>query len=120
MTYNASEVSIMCMNIKKKLSPEIFDYIDMKYVYILRSLVLPEHLYIGVSDDVLMRLNHHNEGKCLHTSKFRPWRVVHTEEYAVKEEAFSRERQLKRWSRGKKEALVAGDKQRLKQLSKRK
>lgn len=92
----------------------------MTYVYVIRSIVLPEHLYIGVSDDVSMRLSHHNKGKCLHTSKFRPWRVVHVEEIAETEDAFARERQLKRWSRGKKEALIAGDKQRLKQLSKRK
>lgn len=92
----------------------------MTYVYILRSKVLRDQLYVGVSDDPLERLNDHNQGKCRHTSKFRPWRIVYTEEFVQRTDAFSREQQLKRWSRGKKEALVAGDKQTLKNLSKRK
>lgn len=92
----------------------------MTYVYILRSVASQDQLYVGVSDDPPQRLNDHNQGKCRHTSKFRPWRLVYTEDFVQRTDAFSREQQLKRWSRGKKEALVAGDKQKLKELSKRK
>ena len=47
-------------------------------------------------------------------------RLVYTEEYATIEEAYRRERQLHGWSRAKKEALICGDIELLKQLSKKK
>lgn len=91
----------------------------MKYVYILRSEQLPEKLYIGVSPDPRRRLADHNQSKCISTKKFKPWRIVHLERYQDDNAAFQREQQLKKWSRGKKEALIAGDRDLLKQLSKR-
>ncbi len=44
----------------------------------------------------------------------------YTEEYPTIEEAYKRERQLHGWSKAKKEALICGDIERLKQLSNRK
>lgn len=35
--------------------------------------------------------------------------MVYSEQYQTREEALVRERQLKRWSRAKKEALIAGN-----------
>ena len=45
------------------------------YVYILESEAFPGRYYTGLTDDVADRLRKHNEGGCLHTSKFRPWRI---------------------------------------------
>jgi putative endonuclease len=45
--------------------------------------------------------------------------MVYSEGYESLEEAIARERQLKRWSRAKKKALMVGDAGRLKQLSRR-
>jgi putative endonuclease len=45
--------------------------------------------------------------------------VVYAEEYASDLEARQRERQIKRWTSAKKEALIAGDLATLKRLSKR-
>ena len=40
------------------------------------------------------------------TAKYRAWRLVYYEEYGDAEAAHDRERQLKGWSRAKKNALV--------------
>ena len=83
------------------------------HVYILRCA--DNSLYVGSAQDPDARLKAHNDGRgAAYTSKHRPVHLVYSEAEAVK-----RERQLKRWSREKKEALVAGDLVRLHQLSKR-
>ncbi len=45
------------------------------YVYILRSSLRPEKLYVGLTEDVNRRLDEHNTGKSPHTSKFMPWSI---------------------------------------------
>ena len=80
----------------------------MWFVYILRCA--DGSFYDGESRDVPQRLSQHNQGRAAaHTAKRRPVRLVHVEERADREDALARERQLKRWSRSKKEALIAGD-----------
>ena len=49
--------------------------IPMFYAYILQSISQPEELYRGHTADLKQRLSEHNSGKCLHTSKFMPWKV---------------------------------------------
>jgi len=44
---------------------------------------------------------------------------MHSECLSNKAAAVQRERQIKRWSRAKKEALIAGDKNQLRELSRR-
>jgi putative endonuclease len=67
----------------------------MYTVYVLHS---PKHekIYIGFTGNVDARLLSHNElGTKGWTIKFRPWNLVHKEEYASKTEALKREKQLK-------------------------
>jgi putative endonuclease len=47
----------------------------MFYAYILESLVKPGELYRGSTDELKRRLAEHNAGKCVHTSKLKPWKV---------------------------------------------
>jgi putative endonuclease len=47
----------------------------MFYVYILRSIKSPKHIYIGYTTDLETRLYHHNNGDSPHTSKYRPWHL---------------------------------------------
>lgn len=47
----------------------------MFYAYILESVARPGEFYRGHTDDLKRRLAEHNEGKCLHTVKFKPWKV---------------------------------------------
>jgi putative endonuclease len=91
--------------------------IRMHYVYILRSKFFNRQLYVGMTTNCNRRLSDHNEGRSCHTAKFRPWELVYTEKFECSLEAVRRERQVKKWSRGKKEALIAGDFVRLKELS---
>jgi putative endonuclease len=76
----------------------------MWFVYILRC---SDHsLYIGETNDVVRRLVRHNDGiAAAYTAQRRPVRVVYTERHATRAECLKRERQLKRWTRAKKEAL---------------
>jgi predicted GIY-YIG superfamily endonuclease len=44
----------------------------MKFVYILQSEADKERFYVGVADDVDVRLKKHNSGAVTHTSKYVP------------------------------------------------
>jgi putative endonuclease len=50
------------------------------YVYVLKSLK-DGRLYKGLSTDVNARLSQHNAGKVKATKGFRPWVLVHTEQF---------------------------------------
>ena len=76
------------------------------YVYILRCA--NNSLYVGVTDDVEARLELHNQGRgARHTALNRPVSLVYREGPLNLNEGIAREAQLKRWSRAKKEALIA-------------
>jgi putative endonuclease len=67
----------------------------MYRVYVLHS---PDYdkIYIGYTRNLQERVKSHNElGTKGWTLKYRPWKIVHTEEYATKREAMAREKQLK-------------------------
>jgi putative endonuclease len=49
---------------------------DMFYVYLIQSIVFPEQRYIGFTADLKKRLTVHNAGGSVHTSKYKPWRLV--------------------------------------------
>jgi putative endonuclease len=91
----------------------------MRYVYILRSINWREKTYVGLTKDPSLRLKRHNWGECAFTCKFRPWEIVFLEGFENDNDAVLRERQLKGWSRRKKEALIRGDFVELKGLAKR-
>jgi putative endonuclease len=87
------------------------------YVYILRCS--DGSYYVGSTCNLEERLRAHNEGRAAtHTSEHRPVCLVYSEALPTEEEAIRRERQIKGWSRSKKEALISGDLERLKVLSK--
>ncbi len=83
------------------------------FVYILRCS--DDSFYIGETDDVAARLSRHNNGRAsLFTASRRPARLVFVEAHDSREDALARERQLKRWTRAKKEAPILGDRAELK------
>ncbi|MCH8905174.1 MAG: GIY-YIG nuclease family protein [Bacteroidetes bacterium] len=64
-------------------------------VYVLHSQKY-DKIYIGYTSDLESRIESHNKlSKKGWTRKFRPWRLIHTEEFDMKEQAMKRERQLK-------------------------
>ena len=77
----------------------------MPFTYILRCA--DETLYVGHTEDLPSREQTHNDGKgAKYTAARRPVRMVYAEEHASVASAIGRERQLKRWSHKKKEALI--------------
>ena len=90
----------------------------MPFVYIVRCA--DGTLYVGHTADLAVREKAHNEGTAAaYTAKRRPVRVVYSEEHPTTQAAITRERQLKRWSTKKKEALIAADTKALRILAQR-
>jgi len=77
-----------------------------------------DSFYIGHTDHLEQRMAAHGTGalRC-YTSNRRPVSLVWSQEFATREEALAAERQLKGWSRKKKEALVHGDWQEIRRLA---
>ena len=76
-----------------------------------------EWIYIGETDDIDGRIRRHQDGRaCAYTAARLPVRLVYLEEFVDRVTARRREAQLKKWTRRKKEALVAGNPQLLKKL----
>ena len=77
------------------------------FVYMLQS-ASRRALYIGFANFLIGRTMEHRTGKYSgsFTERYRVWRLVYYEEYGDVEAAKDRERQLKGWSRAKKESLV--------------
>ena len=80
----------------------------MPFTYIVRCA--DDALYVGYTEDLAARERVHNDGKgAAFTARRRPVRIIYAEEYPSVERAMARERQLKRWSREKKEALIRNE-----------
>lgn len=47
----------------------------MYFVYFLRSIEHSDKTYIGSTNCLEKRLEEHNNGKSIHTNKFRPWEI---------------------------------------------
>ena len=70
------------------------------YVYILHSDSIQKY-YIGSTADVEKRVAEHNSAVGGFTCTGRPWKLVHSEIFAVKTEALRREKYLKRMKSAK-------------------
>src|SRR5690348_10079243 len=74
--------------------------------------------YVGIADDVVRRVQRHNDGRGANwTAKRRPVTLVYFETFPSLQRAEARERQLKGWSRAKKQALISAASGKLKLLS---
>ena len=88
----------------------------MFWMYILRCN--DGSFYIGHTDDIERRLDEHHAGRfACYTLSRRPVVLVHLQTFETREEALIAERQVKGWSRAKKQALIDGDWARVGQLS---
>ena len=87
------------------------------YVYILKCA--DGSYYTGNTDNLELRLAQHHRGEIPGYTAFRmPLALVYVESFPSRDEAFRAERQIKGWSRRKKEAFMDKDWERLKALSK--
>ena len=67
----------------------------MFYVYIIYSALLNRY-YIGYTEDIVTRLNQHNQGISTYTSKATDWVVMYTKPYSTRTDASFREKQIKK------------------------
>jgi putative endonuclease len=90
----------------------------MPFTYMLRCA--DDTLSVGHTEHLASREQTHNDGKgAKYTAARRPVRMVYAEEHSSLLRAIARERQLKPWTRKKKEALIGGDRAALTSLSRR-
>jgi putative endonuclease len=90
----------------------------MYFVYILRTD--DNRYYVGISANLNQRLRDHSYNKGAEFTKLHPGATLtYSESHPTLSSARKREVQLKKWSREKKEALLSGNINKLKALSKR-
>jgi putative endonuclease len=90
------------------------------YVYILKCS--DKTYYTGVTSNIPKRLKEHQKGihKNSYTFKRRPLELVFYAEFTDINIAIEKEKQIKKWSRAKKEALINGEFDSLINLAKKK
>ncbi len=81
---------------------------DELIVYILKCS--DGSYYVGITNDINIRVFKHNEGKDIasYTYKRRPVELMWFNKFQSKLEAINWEKKLKGWTRKKKEALIQG------------
>ena len=67
----------------------------MTYVYILQSLAYSDRYYVGVTQNLRVRLKKHNAGEVPYTSKYAPWLIKTYIAFSDGTQAFAFERYLK-------------------------
>ena len=89
------------------------------YVYIL--LCADDSFYTGHTDDLPYRYHQHQAGDVPgYTQSRRPVQLVWSDGFETREEAILAERLIKKWTRAKKQALIRGDFDLLKDLARKK
>lgn len=87
------------------------------FVYIVKCS--DNSYYTGVTSNLEQRITEHNNGKYTgYTSQRLPVILVYSNMFNNADDAIRAENQIKGWSRAKKEALIEGDFEKLKELSK--
>lgn len=89
------------------------------YVYIL--LCSDDSYYVGFTNNITRRFEEHSSGykSTSYTASRLPVQLVYHETFSNPIIGIAREKQLKKWSRVKKEALIAGHEKVLKALAKK-
>lgn len=79
----------------------------MWHLYLLR--LSDDSLYCGITKDLKRRLKEHRRGRGSKYVKGRlPFELVYLEDHGSRSEAMRREREVKSWSKDRKEELVNG------------
>ena len=67
----------------------------MHYVYLIRSDPFPQQTYMGLTDNLKVRLQKHNEGGSPHTASYKPWSLMSYHAFSTRQQASEFERYLK-------------------------
>ena len=76
----------------------------MYFVYIIRCN--DKHLYTGITWNLNKRLNEHQSGKIPFTKNRKPLKLVYKENFQTRKMAAKREKEIKGWTRKKKEIMI--------------
>jgi predicted GIY-YIG superfamily endonuclease len=88
------------------------------WAYMLRCV--DGSFYVGCTTDLDTRIGQHQGGEADgYTARRRPVVLVWAEEFQDIGDAIAAERRIKGWSRAKKDALIAGDWERIRALGSR-
>lgn len=67
----------------------------MIFVYIIETTEEPKRFYVGVTENIELRLEKHNSGQVPHTAKFKPWFLKNYFAFKDQKKAFAFEKYLK-------------------------
>ena len=97
-----------------------FEEVKIYHVYILKCS--DNTYYTGITSDLEKRIESHQNGKYKdsYTSSRRPVKLVYHCDFTEAGKAIEVEKQIKKWSRAKKQALISGEFENLPNLSKKK
>lgn len=80
----------------------------MAYCFYILYSHQADKYYIGHTNDLLGRVRRHNTEHKGYTGKWSDWKVIYTEMYTNKQQAYKREREVKKWkSKLRIEKLIA-------------
>jgi putative endonuclease len=85
---------------KFQISPKMW------YLYILNCD--NDYFYVGITTDLNNRLQQHQNGQSKFTKRFEKITLVYTEKLEERKDAVAREKEIKGWSRKKKQDLIKG------------
>ena len=85
----------------------------MFWIYMLECV--DGSFYTGHTDNLSVRIAQHEQGTFIdcYTFQRRPLKLVYSQEFPTRHQAFQAERKIKNWSRAKKIALIKGNWQEL-------
>ena len=91
----------------------------LKYFFTYIVECSDKSYYTGITNDIDRRIEEHNEGESqsAFTYKRRPVKLVFVEQFLQPEPAIEFEKQIKGWSRKKKESLIAENWDKIKELA---
>jgi len=64
------------------------------FVYVLQSRI-KKYIYVGLTNSLTRRVGQHQDGKGRTTAAYRPFDLIHVEEFEERSQARKRERYLK-------------------------
>ena len=99
---------------------DFISYESILCIYILKCS--DNNYYTGITSDLTKRLIDHNSGKYKdsYTSKRQPLELMFYAEFTDINFAIEKEKQIKKWSKAKKEALINNEFELLPNLAKKK
>jgi superfamily II DNA or RNA helicase len=114
----SSNGNTVAEHVEATVFPEVTE-IEPAYGYMYILECADGSFYTGSTKDLKYRLEQHRNGEgANHTRKQLPVKLIYYEKFERIDEAFEREKQVQGWSRAKKIALIKGDFDLLKKLSK--